>query len=270
MLIGMVIAAVMVIGFIYYIEEERMSKPDWDFHAKVKHHQKKHADSHALLSKMVKDTHAKAERGELPHHEPTAEEIEAERTHEALQALDHDHLDHDPDAPGMINALGNQMLDNKYELQHRMEEFWELDINKDAFLTEADFAHKVRRPSNLDPVSFEALDKNKDGAVGIREFCDGFHDQAHNTEPWYHHKYGYVYGHEIPDDVKDAKIGAVKKGTSEHKAMKDGVHPAQAQMKIDKKIQEEEHKKLNEEAHLESEAEHERDEKAGHHEDVHS
>ena len=31
-------------------------------------------------------------------------------------------------------------------------------------------------------------------------------------EPWYHHKYGYVYGHEIPEHIKDAKVGAVKKG----------------------------------------------------------
>ena len=28
-------------------------------------------------------------------------------------------------------------------VQHRMSEFWKLDLNKDAFLTEPDFAHKV-------------------------------------------------------------------------------------------------------------------------------
>jgi hypothetical protein len=267
MLIGMALAAVVIIGFIYYIEEEKWS-PDWDMHAKVVAHHKRQADSHAHLSGLLKETMEKHERGELPVHEPTPEELEAQRFHEAMEEAEHDHLDSDPEAPGMYNALGDQMHDNKYELQHRLEEFWELDLNKDAFLSDVDFSHKPRRPSHLVAEAFEKLDTNKDGAVSIREFNAGFHDQSHIKEPWYHHKYGYVYGHEIPDHFKDAKVGAVKKGTEEHRAMKMGVHPAQTQRKIDDKKKDEEHKRLNEEAHKAEEAEHERQEKT-HHDEHH-
>merc|ERR1712188_225368 len=50
MLIGMAIAAVFIIGFVVYIEEEKW-KPDYELHAKVKAHHKKHKESHAHLTK---------------------------------------------------------------------------------------------------------------------------------------------------------------------------------------------------------------------------
>merc|ERR1711871_1360048 len=263
MLIGMGLAALMIIVFVVYIEEEKW-KPDHEMHAKVVEQHKKHKESHAILSKILKDTHEKHARGELPVHEPTEEQKENERVHKALRELDDEH-DHHPDAPGMIDALGNQMQDSPHDLKSRLKEFWRLDKNKDAFLTEdIDFYHAVRRPSNLDHESFVALDKNKDGAIGIREFCAGFHDQAHIKEPWYHHKYGYVYGHDIPDHVSKARPGAVKKGTEEHKAAKAGVHPAQTQKKLDKKKRDVEMKELNQKAHEAQEAEHERQEKSPH------
>lgn len=217
----------------------------------------RHKESHAILTKILKDTHEKHARGELPVHEPTEEELEQARIHKNLQDWDNDHWEHEQEAPGMIDALGNQMHDTKYDLQHRLSEFLALDLNKNAFLEESDLVHKVKTPVNLQPDAWKALDTNKDGVVGIREWCAGFHDQSHAKEPWYHHHYGYVYGHDIPDHVKDAKIGAVKKGTAEHAAAKAGVHPAQTQKKLDDKKKATEMKELNEKAHKKEEEEHE-------------
>jgi len=256
MLIGMGLAALMIIIFVVYIEEEKW-KPDYEMHTKVVEQHKKHKESHAILSKILKDTHEKHARGELPVHEPTEEELEQARIHKNLQDWDKDHWDHEEEAPGMIDALGNQMHDTKYDLKHRMEEFYSIDVNKDAFIQESDFAHKVKVPINLQPEEFKKLDTNKDGAIGIREWCAGFHDQSHAKEPWYHHKYGYVYGHDIPDHIKDAKIGAVKKGTPEHEAAKAGVHPVQTQKKMDDRKKAKEMKELNEKAHKREEEEHE-------------
>jgi len=255
MLLGMALAAVVILGFVYYIEEDK-GKPDWHMHKKVVDQHKRQQESHALLNKIIQDTHEKHERGELPVHQPTKEELEEARVQQALHDLDHDLDEHEPEAPGMIDALGNQMHDTKYDLLHRLEEFWDLDKNKDAFLSENDFAHLVRRPSHLTPEGFAALDTNKDGAVGIREFAAGFHDQVHMKEPWYHHKYGYVYSHEIPDHFTKAKQGAVKKGTAEHKAALAGVHPAQTQKKVDDAAMDKEHKELNEKAHAQEEIDH--------------
>lgn len=252
MLIGMAIAAVVIIGFVVYIEEEKWH-PDWEMHAKVVEQHKKQKESHDLLNKIRTDLQEKHERGELPVHEPTEEELENARIQKNLREWDKGHHDDHPDAPGMIDALGNQMQDTPYDLKHRMSEFWKLDLNKDAFLTEPDFAHKPKKPSNLEGDAFDKLDTNKDGAVSIREYCAGFHDQVHMREPWYHHKYGYVYGHEIPEHIKDAKVGAVKKGTAEHKAALAGVHPAQAHKKINDKKKKEEMKELNEKAHKQGE-----------------
>ena len=124
-----------------------------------------------------------------------------------------------------------------------------------------DFEHLVRRPGNLNEADFKKLDRNNDGAVGVREWTHGFHDTSHMGEAWYHHKYGFVYGHDIPDHFSKAKIGAVKKGTAEHKAMKEGNHPAQIQRKIDDLKKDKEHKELNQKAHIEHEKEDERHEK---------
>merc|ERR1712086_43120 len=259
MLMGMVIAACLVIGFVVYVEEKGLQL-DWDLHAKVLDEHAKKKESHAALTGMLKDIQGKHARGELPEHEPTKEELENARMHQMLQEHDDEFENHDPDAVGMFDALGNQMRDNKYDLQHRLDVFWRMDKNKDAFLTLADdlkFLHKV--PSNLVENEFKTLDKNKDGAVGIREWCSGFHDVGHRAEPWYHHKYGYVYGHDIPNHLSKAKIGAVKKHTAEHKAALAGLHPAQTQKKIDDVKKAKEHKELNEKAHKQHEEEDERE-----------
>ena len=117
-------------------------------------------ESHKILSGILKDTHEKHARGELDHLKPTPEEEEAvsqlfpspsgtrcrvlmvlyvsqNRLHHALMEQEHGYNEDDQvDAVGMIDALGNQMHDNKYDLQHRLESFFEMDKNKDAFLTE--------------------------------------------------------------------------------------------------------------------------------------
>merc|ERR1711871_1086942 len=263
MMLGRAIAGIFILGFIYYIEEERV-RPDWELHSKVVEHHRKKKESHAILTKLHQDIKDKHARGELPVHEPTEEELENRRIAENLRAMDWEGDGHE-DAPGMINAFGEQMEDSKHDLEHRLKEFWRLDKNKDAFLTkEIDFLHLAKIPVNLVPEEFDKLDTNKDNAIGIREFCAGFHDQAHIKEPWYHHKYGYVYGHDIPDHVSKARPGAVKKGTEEHKAAKAGVHPAQTQKKLDKKKRDVEMKELNQKAHEANEAEHERQEKSPH------
>jgi len=258
MLIGMAIAAILVIGFVVYIEEKGW-QPDHELHAKVMAEHDKREASHKILSGILKDTHEKHERGELPVHKPTPEEEEANRLHHAL--MEDDHHEDEVEAEGMFDALGNQMHDNKFDLQHRLDSFWDMDKNKDAFLTEIDFEHLVRRPGNLNEADFKKLDQNNDGAVGVREWTHGFHDTSHMGEAWYHHKYGFVYGHDIPDHFSKAKIGAVKKGTAEHKAMKEGNHPAQIQRKIDDLKKDKEHKELNQKAHIEHEKEDERHEK---------
>ena len=106
---------------------------------------------------------------------------------------------------------------------------------------------------------FTKLDKNKDGAISAREWTKGFHDTGHYSEVWYHHKYGYVYGHDIPDHIKHAKIGAVKRGTAEHKSAKAGLHPAQTQKKIDDAKKAKEMNELNEKAHKEQQLHDERE-----------
>jgi len=49
--------------------------------------------------------------------------------------MDEDHHEDEIDAEGMFDALGNQMHDNKYDLQQRLDTFWDMDKNKDAFIT---------------------------------------------------------------------------------------------------------------------------------------
>jgi hypothetical protein len=197
---------------------------------------------------MTEEAHEKAKNA--PAVPPTKEEIEAEQMHRDLHDMDDDHDDH-VEAEGMIDPLGNQMHDSEIDLKHRMEEFWDMDKNKDAFLSTEDFAHLVRRPGNLVPDAFNKLDLNKDGAVSISEYCHGFHDSGHAKEPWFHHKYGFVYGDELPDHFKDAKAGAVKKGTPEHEAALSGMHPSQTQKKLDDAAKDKKMKELNEKAHHE-------------------
>merc|ERR1712046_277343 len=162
MLIGMAIAAVFIFGFVYYIEEEKW-KPDWEMHGKVMEEHKRKQESHAVLTKILKDTHEKHERGELPVHQPTPVELEEARITQMLHDMDHEMDTHEPEAPGMIDALGNQMHDTKYDLMHRLEEFWSMDKNKDAFLSDVDFVHLSKRPVHLTPEAFDKLDTNKDG-----------------------------------------------------------------------------------------------------------
>merc|ERR1711998_389597 len=62
MMIGMAIAAVFILGFVYYIEEEKWS-PDWEMHSKVVAEHKKKQESHRILSGIHKDIRDKHERG---------------------------------------------------------------------------------------------------------------------------------------------------------------------------------------------------------------
>lgn len=228
---GAAISALFILIFIYYIEEERW-RPDLEMHAKVVAEHKRARETHALLSGMHREAEKHAEKNP---HIPTKEELEEEKRMSDLHDFDQHHEDAEPEAVGMFDQLGGQLHDTEIDLQHHMENFWEWDKNKDAFLTHEDFEHMVKLP--VSPENFKKLDKNEDGAVSIREFTSGF-TLEHAKEPWFHHKYGYVYGDDIPDHYKDAKAGAVRKGTAEHKELL-------AAGRIHEKVDEhEEHNKL--------------------------